>query len=698
MHNFRWRPKFHFSKHPKAPLELTESRLFTQVDEKALAFVCTLYYQTLSRLDLILAPGLIGESRARDIGAIYQHLHRKISWDTTSTMLSCSAIVVTLLYIPCVFVNAQLFPSNACSICPTTLPQVGSPDVVLDAGFAGVLTEDQTCAETETLAQSGAYSRASCVLLRTSGITIICGCKEDTAPAPVSVPVSAPVPVPRPVAVPVTLPVVKPTESPIAAVIPTATPIAVAVPTGAPIVVAVPTAAPIIVTVAPATLAPSIANVTSNTPTMVQTASKVPTTVSKAPSAATLPPVKLFPITEQVVLRLISTPGSLSESASKTFRDVCGEFYAEFLPGTVVNVSCALPATARRLEETQSSFHLRSLQSGTQPLDVKTNVTAFFDPTGGITSFADDLIATAKNSSDTFVNRLRTGGDPVSMVYYDKLTEIEAFAPSAVPPIAAPAPVPTAAAPVSAPVSAPAVPPVKKNGRLATGAIVGIVIGVLVGIALLLGVGAVAMNSNPNPQIRVIHTDPVGEDFPSPHAKQSVPKPMTTSYTKEAEIAIPSVAAVVAKAAVGRDTEGTKDGMSVMTGSEMDTYSLDPGNVDQPSSAPGTKRDTVDGMSQSGDEMSSHAMSSLRQNMISRTVIAPPGKLGIVIDTTLEGPVVHKINPQSPLEGTLFPGDIIVAIDDVDTRAMSASAITALMVRTANLRRKLTVLSEDVTN
>lgn len=101
---------------------------------------------------------------------------------------------------------------------------------------------------------------------------------------------------------------------------------------------------------------------------------------------------------------------------------------------------------------------------------------------------------------------------------------------------------------------------------------------------------------------------------------------------------------------------------------------------------------------QSGDDMSSHAMSSLRQNMVSRTVIAPPGKLGIVIDTTLEGPVVHKVNPNSPLEGTLFPGDIIVAIDDVDTRAMSASAITALMVRTANLRRKLTVLSEDITN
>jgi len=132
-------------------------------------------------------------------------------------------------------------------------------------------------------------------------------------------------------------------------------------------------------------------------------------------------------------------------------------------------------------------------------------------------------------------------------------------------------------------------------------------------------------------------------------------------------------------------------------------YSLDAGNMEAQSTQAGTAAASVGGSvsgdkSESGSEMSSHAMSSLRQNMVSRTVVAPPGKLGIVIDTTLEGPVVHKVNPQSPLEGTLFPGDIIVAIDDVDTRAMSASAITALMVRTANLRRKLTVLSEDNTS
>jgi C-terminal processing protease CtpA/Prc len=90
--------------------------------------------------------------------------------------------------------------------------------------------------------------------------------------------------------------------------------------------------------------------------------------------------------------------------------------------------------------------------------------------------------------------------------------------------------------------------------------------------------------------------------------------------------------------------------------------------------------------------------SSFRQNnnLVTRTVMVPPGKLGIVIDTTLDGTVVHTVNPQSPLEGSIFSGDIIVAVDEVDTRAMLAPDITALMVQTAIVRRKLIVLSRDL--
>ena len=76
---------------------------------------------------------------------------------------------------------------------------------------------------------------------------------------------------------------------------------------------------------------------------------------------------------------------------------------------------------------------------------------------------------------------------------------------------------------------------------------------------------------------------------------------------------------------------------------------------------------------------------------VTRVVIAPPGKLGIIIDTTIEGPVVHKINNGSPMTGKLLPGEIIIAIDEVDCRALSAAAITQLMIKTTGRDRKLTI-------
>jgi len=94
----------------------------------------------------------------------------------------------------------------------------------------------------------------------------------------------------------------------------------------------------------------------------------------------------------------------------------------------------------------------------------------------------------------------------------------------------------------------------------------------------------------------------------------------------------------------------------------------------------------------SGSEYKSESGSDISSRLVLRTVVAPPGKLGIVIDTTVEGPVVKKVNSQGPLAGILFPGDIIVAVNDVDTRTMSPSAITALMVLTSQSKRKLTVL------
>lgn len=57
----------------------------------------------------------------------------------------------------------------------------------------------------------------------------------------------------------------------------------------------------------------------------------------------------------------------------------------------------------------------------------------------------------------------------------------------------------------------------------------------------------------------------------------------------------------------------------------------------------------------------------------------PPGPLGIVIDTSNKGPMVHSIKPNSIMNGVLLPGDIIIGLDGKDTRGMTAPLLTSLM-------------------
>jgi hypothetical protein len=84
--------------------------------------------------------------------------------------------------------------------------------------------------------------------------------------------------------------------------------------------------------------------------------------------------------------------------------------------------------------------------------------------------------------------------------------------------------------------------------------------------------------------------------------------------------------------------------------------------------------------------------SPLVQNTYKRMILAPKGKLGVVIDTTNYGPVVFQVKDGSPLQGALFPGDRIIAIDDIDTTGMIANNITTIMARKAELERMITVV------
>lgn len=81
------------------------------------------------------------------------------------------------------------------------------------------------------------------------------------------------------------------------------------------------------------------------------------------------------------------------------------------------------------------------------------------------------------------------------------------------------------------------------------------------------------------------------------------------------------------------------------------------------------------------------------KGMVKRDCWAPPGKLGVVIDSTPRGPVVHEVKGGSPLEGVIFAGDRIIAVDDNDTRSMTASAVTKMMAKKMDKKRKITVLS-----
>ena len=73
---------------------------------------------------------------------------------------------------------------------------------------------------------------------------------------------------------------------------------------------------------------------------------------------------------------------------------------------------------------------------------------------------------------------------------------------------------------------------------------------------------------------------------------------------------------------------------------------------------------------------------------------APPGPLGIVIETTPEGPMVHSLKPESKLASLIHTGDLVVGLDDLDTRGMTAATLTRLMAkRTQQPQRKITLLS-----
>mmetsp|Transcript_27954 Transcript_27954/g.41284 ORF Transcript_27954/g.41284 Transcript_27954/m.41284 type:complete len:841 (-) Transcript_27954:293-2815(-) len=77
------------------------------------------------------------------------------------------------------------------------------------------------------------------------------------------------------------------------------------------------------------------------------------------------------------------------------------------------------------------------------------------------------------------------------------------------------------------------------------------------------------------------------------------------------------------------------------------------------------------------------------------SVMAPPGKLGIILANKADskGTVVSGVRTSSVLAEKISPGDRIIAIDGEDVSRMTVSEITTIMARKSEFERTLTVLT-----
>ena len=83
---------------------------------------------------------------------------------------------------------------------------------------------------------------------------------------------------------------------------------------------------------------------------------------------------------------------------------------------------------------------------------------------------------------------------------------------------------------------------------------------------------------------------------------------------------------------------------------------------------------------------------SVHKSIVCRDCFAPPGKLKIIIHSTKDGPAVHTVKKGSSLEGHIFAGDLIISVDNVDTRSFSAEQVMKMMTARTRFERKITVL------
>lgn len=86
----------------------------------------------------------------------------------------------------------------------------------------------------------------------------------------------------------------------------------------------------------------------------------------------------------------------------------------------------------------------------------------------------------------------------------------------------------------------------------------------------------------------------------------------------------------------------------------------------------------------------SSKQASQQMSIVCRDVYVPPGDFKIDITSTIDGPMINSVEKQ--FNGHVAKGDLIIAVDDSDTRALSAEEVLSMIKSRTHLETKLTVL------
>ena len=344
----------------------------------------------------------------------------------------------------------------------------------------------------------------------------------------------------------------------------------------------------------------------------------------------------------------------------------CTQFFGLELEADLTDVACSV-VDSSLLADGDAARQLRRALQANATLEVRTQVsgTGSMDSTEG---FDASLIALVNDNEQAFLDALATAGEADSQLYFATVTSAVASDPGTdgggTTPGGAPAPPPTALAPTP-------LPPTESDGdgndevddgdddddKLSGGAIFGIIAACLVALYV---VAYIMWKSGRDDK----------ED-----AKEA---------TEEDDIDADEKARTVAVA----------DGAAAGAAATPDTPQALESSKKLEEKKPSPEGTTVT-MGVAEDSASNGRSTKETETL---TVMAPAGKLGIVLDTTLMGPMVNKVKPESPMAGKLFSGDVIVKIGDEETRAMNAAAINAIMIRTANAERTLIVMRPALEN